>query len=173
MVADAGLRLPGLSAQWRLEVGVGVGGAVAATGQTALIRDYRRDPRRVAGLKAVLDAEELRSGVVVALDCGAPTVLYIAERDPRRFDESDIPLAEALASAASALIRGCLTATERARAGEVAAVVEELQQRLAAARDWPRSSPGWPTPWTATCGSPVPTARPWPPTRSIRWPPPG
>jgi sugar diacid utilization regulator len=131
MVAETGLRLPGLSAQWHLEVGEGVGGTVAATGHSALIRDYRRDPRRVPGLKAVLDAEELRSGVVVALDCGQPTVLYIADRDPRRFDESAIPLAEALASAGAALLRGCLLAAERVRATEVAAVAVELQQRLA------------------------------------------
>jgi sugar diacid utilization regulator len=131
MIADAGLRIPGLSTQWRLEVGEGVGGAVAATGKTGLIRDYRRDPRRVNHLKTILDAEELRSGLVVAVECGRPAVLYIADRDPRRFGEGDIPLAEALASAAGALLRGSLNATERARAGELMAVADQLQSRLA------------------------------------------
>ncbi|HUR74888.1 MAG TPA: hypothetical protein VMZ00_11485, partial [Sporichthya sp.] len=131
MVADAGLRVPGLSTQWRLAVGDGVGGAVAATGKTGLIRDYRRDPRRVNHLKTILDAEELRSGVVVAVECGRPTVLYVGHRDPRRFEESDIPLAEALAFAAGALLRGSLSASERARAGELMAVAGQLQSRLA------------------------------------------
>lgn len=131
MVADAGLRIPGLCSQWRLAVGDGVGGAVAATGKTGLIREYRRDPRRVSHLKTILDAEELRSGIVVSVDCGRPAVLYIGHRDPRRFGDSDVPLAEALASAAGALLRGSLNATERARAGELMAVADQLQSRLA------------------------------------------
>jgi sugar diacid utilization regulator len=131
MVADAGLRLPGLSAQWRLQIGEGVGGAVAATGRTGLIRDYRRDPRRTPALKTILDTEELRSGIVVALDCGRPAVLYLGDRDPHRFGESDIPLAEALASAGGALLRGRRSATDHARTGELIGIAEQLQSRLA------------------------------------------
>jgi sugar diacid utilization regulator len=131
MIADAGLRIPGLAQQWRLQIGEGVGGAVAATGKTGLIRDYRRDPRRVNHLKTILDAEEMRSGIVVAVDCGRTAILYVGHREPRRFGESDIPLAEALAVAAGALLRGSINATERERAGQLMAVADQLQSRLA------------------------------------------
>ena len=87
IAADSGLRSPEMPLQWSLKVGQGVGGTVAATGQPALIRDYRRDPRRVSHVKLIIDQEDLRSGAVVPLPAeagGLLGVLYVGDHPPAR-----------------------------------------------------------------------------------------
>lgn len=112
IVAHEGLRDSRTAALWRLAVGKGVGGRVAATGTPTLIRDYRHDPRRQSQVKSVVDAEGMRSGVVAALadetgDRPPVGVLYVGDRVPRGYEEADVELVGAYAAVAfRALERG-------------------------------------------------------------------
>ena len=113
IAAHSGLRSPEMPLQWSLKVGQGVGGTVAATGQPTLIRDYRRDPRRVSHVKLIIDQEDLRSGAVVPLPApagGVLGVLYVGDHPPGRITTDDVNLLALFARAAAA-------AVERARHG--------------------------------------------------------
>jgi len=113
IAAHSGLRSAEMPLQWSLKVGQGVGGTVAATGQPTLIRDYRRDPRRVSHVKLIIDQEDLRSGAVVPLPApagGLLGVLYVGDYPPGRITSADVNLLALFARAAA-------VAVERARHG--------------------------------------------------------
>lgn len=107
IAAHSGLRSPEMPARWAIRVGQGVGGVVAATGQPALIRDYRRDPRRVRHVKSIIDEEDLRSGAVVPvpdLTDGRPGVLYVGDHEPGRITGDDVDLLALFARAGAAAV---------------------------------------------------------------------
>ena len=132
IAAHSGLRSPEMPLQWSLKVGQGVGGTVAATGQPALIRDYRRDPRRVSHVKLIIDQEDLRSGAVVPLPApagGLLGVLYVGDHPPGRITTDDVNLLGVFARTAA-------VAVERARHG--AALLRQCEAREQAAGDLQR-----------------------------------
>ncbi len=94
IAAHSGLRNPDMPARWSLEMGQGIGGAVAASGQPTLVRDYRRDPRRVSLVKLIIDEEKLRSAAVVPVSAAGALfgVLYVADPRPGRISADDIEL---------------------------------------------------------------------------------
>ncbi|MEV5835445.1 helix-turn-helix domain-containing protein [Nocardia sp. NPDC052112] len=127
-----GLAVPQLSGGWHQELGSGIGGVVAATGQSTIIRDYRRDPRRNPAFKNIVDVEKLISGIAVALPLEHPGVLYWGSRHPHVFSDADLPMAEAFAATAAAVIGGAIA---RHRVQQVDATFEtiaQLSQRLLA-----------------------------------------
>ncbi|HKP43037.1 helix-turn-helix domain-containing protein [Mycobacterium sp.] len=90
IVAHVGIRNAGMVANWRLPVGQGIGGRVVTSGTTHVIRDYRRDPRRLRGVKSLVDAERLISGVVIPIAANGEPVgaLFLGNRylcDPTRW----------------------------------------------------------------------------------------
>lgn len=106
--AHSGLRHSDMSLVWRLPVGEGIGGHVAAERQSLVVRNFLRDPRRVDGVKSLVDAEGLRSGAVVPFgdqnECfGA---LYVGWHDRDRFDAAQLPTIEALARVGGQLYAG-------------------------------------------------------------------
>ena len=108
IAAHSGLRSPEMPIRWSLKVVQGVGGTVAATGQPTLIRDYRRDRRRVSHVKLIIDQEELRSGAVVPVPApagGLLGVLYVGDHHPGRITSDDVDLL-ALFARAAAVPRG-------------------------------------------------------------------
>lgn len=107
IAAHSGLRSPEMPIRWSLKVGQGVGGTVAATGQPTLIRDYRRDRRRVSHVKLIIDQEELRSGAVVPVPApagGLLGVLYVGDHHPGRITSDDVDLLALFARAAAVAV---------------------------------------------------------------------
>jgi sugar diacid utilization regulator len=94
MAAYSGLRTTEMPALWRLRVGQGVGGRVAAEGRTLTVRDYRHDPRRVPLMKRLIDAEGIRGGVCAPLLGGSDVlgVLYATHRSPRDWCSREVEL---------------------------------------------------------------------------------
>lgn len=106
IVAHVGIRNPDMLANWRLPVGQGIGGRVAASGTSHVIRDYRRDPRRLRGVKSLVDAERLISGIVLPITADGESLgaLYLGNRylcDPSRWPGQ---LLEALVAQAGPLL---------------------------------------------------------------------
>ncbi|WP_433634955.1 helix-turn-helix domain-containing protein [Nocardia sp. CA-120079] len=132
MAGWTGLAVPQLSTGWHQELGTGIGGVVAATGQSTIIRDYRRDPRRNPAFKNIVDIEKLVSGIAVQLPMEHPGVLYWGSRRPHSFTEQDLPVAEAFAATAAAVIAGA-SARDRVRQVDFTFdTIAQLAQRLLA-----------------------------------------
>ncbi|OLT23137.1 hypothetical protein BJF78_07155 [Pseudonocardia sp. CNS-139] len=130
MAGWTGLAVPQLSTEWHQELGAGVGGVVAATGQSTIIRDYRRDPRRSPRFKSIVDVEKLRSGIAVPLPLARPAVLYWGSRSTRRFSEDDLPVAEGFAATAAAVIAGALARHGIEQITNTREILTQLTQRL-------------------------------------------
>lgn len=103
MGAYSGFRNPEMAEIWKLGVGEGIGGRVAAEGRTITIRDYLHDPRRVPRMKKVIDDEGVRGVICVPvvsdplLSEGAIFgVLYACSRQPRTFTHEECDLLAAL-----------------------------------------------------------------------------
>jgi GAF domain-containing protein len=84
MGAHSGLISTEMSSAWRLKVGEGIGGRVAAERRPYMSRDYRHDSRRVPLMKRLIDNEGIQATLVVPLLMGdeALGVLYGAQRRP-------------------------------------------------------------------------------------------
>lgn len=127
IVAHTGLRHADLPSRWRLQAGEGVGGGVLLNGQPALIRDYRRDPRRIANMKGLIDQEGVRSAMVAPMRVGDDVdgIVYVASRQADRFGAEELSLlSEFVVDAGVCLER----ASERERLhGHLADVEESLR----------------------------------------------
>ena len=84
MGAHSGLISAEMRSAWRLKVGEGIGGRVAAERRPYMSRDYRHDSRRVPLMKRLIDNEGIQATLVVPLLMGdqALGVLYAAQRHP-------------------------------------------------------------------------------------------
>ncbi|URM96836.1 helix-turn-helix domain-containing protein [Actinomadura madurae] len=91
MGAHAGLISTEMSSAWRLKVGEGIGGRVAAERRPYMSRDYRHDSRRVPLMKRLIDNEGIQATLVVPLLMGdeALGVLYAAQRRPYPWAEAE------------------------------------------------------------------------------------
>lgn len=67
VMASSGLHNPDMVRSWRVPVGAGVSGQVVSRGVPAVVRDYVHDPRRIHLVKSIVDAEGLRSALVLPL----------------------------------------------------------------------------------------------------------
>lgn len=67
VIASSGLHNPDMVRSWRVPVGAGVSGQVVSQGVPAVVRDYVHDPRRIQLVKSIIDAEGLRSALVLPL----------------------------------------------------------------------------------------------------------
>lgn len=99
MAAHSGLHTVEMAAHWRLKVGQGLGGRVAAEGRTLACRDYLHDPRRVPVMKTVIDREGIRGGACAPLLAGSEVlgVLYVSHRSPREWSSEELGLLSDLA----------------------------------------------------------------------------
>lgn len=91
MGAHSGLISTEMSSAWRLKVGEGIGGRVAAERRPYMSRDYRHDSRRVPLMKRLIDNEGIQATLVVPLLMGdeALGVLYAAQRRPYPWAEEE------------------------------------------------------------------------------------
>lgn len=91
MGAHSGLISTEMSSAWRLKVGEGIGGRVAAERRPYMSRDYRHDSRRVPLMKRLIDNEGIQATLVVPLLMGdeALGVLYAAQRQPYPWAEAE------------------------------------------------------------------------------------
>ena len=113
MGAYSGFRNPEMAQVWQLGIGQGLGGRVAAEGRTITIRDYLRDPRRVPGIKKVIDDEGVR-GVICSPVVSDPLlpegsvlgVLYACSREPRTFTRDECELLAAIGRDAGVVLAG-------------------------------------------------------------------
>lgn len=122
---------PSMADVWKLPIGVGIGGLVAATGQLRRATDYLHDPRRIPVLKSIIDDAGVR-GVVCAPVVGDGVVLgvlYIADRQPRVFSDREADLAVSIAAHAGDAL-SCLDRNSRARAK-----LEELEETVQQSRE--------------------------------------
>jgi len=119
---------PSMADVWKLPIGTGIGGLVAATGKPRRATDYLHDPRRVPVLKSLIDDAGVR-GVVCAPVIGDSVVLgvlYIADRRPRTFTDAETDLAGLIAAhAGDALSRLDRDSRARAELEELAQLVEQ------------------------------------------------
>jgi sugar diacid utilization regulator/putative methionine-R-sulfoxide reductase with GAF domain len=129
MAAYSGLRTAEMPALWRLKIGHGIGGRVAAERRTIVTRDYRRDPRRPPVMKKLIDNEGIQSGICAPIASGTEVlgVLYASHRAPRDWTGEEMQLVSSAArDTAVALILLREQAGERERA-------EEAERRAATA----------------------------------------
>jgi len=91
MGAHCGLISAEMRSAWRLKVGEGIGGKVAAERRPYMSRDYRHDSRRVPLMKRLIDNEGIQATLVVPLLMGdqALGVLYGAQRRPYPWSEEE------------------------------------------------------------------------------------
>jgi sugar diacid utilization regulator/putative methionine-R-sulfoxide reductase with GAF domain len=126
---------PRMADVWRLPLGHGIGGRVAATGTTLRADDYRHDPRRVPVLKSLIDDAGVRGAVCAPVtgDGVVFGVLYVADRRPRAFSDQEAELATLIAACAGdALSRLDREATVEA---QVAQFEREIVHSRAARED--------------------------------------
>lgn len=92
MAAHNGLQTTEMMSLWRLEVGQGVGGRTAKEGRTHSVRDYRRDSRRVAAWKSIIDAEGIHGAICAPLTNGSEVlgVIYAASHVPRDWTPTEL-----------------------------------------------------------------------------------
>ncbi|GEL18107.1 helix-turn-helix domain-containing protein [Pseudonocardia asaccharolytica] len=110
MAAHSGLRTSRMPATWRLPLGEGIGGRVAAEGRALAVRDYRHDPRRAPVMKSLIDEEGMRGALCAPLVHGPEVlgVLYAADRRARDWAPDDFHLVTGLArDTGSAIHRIC------------------------------------------------------------------
>ncbi|SFB93491.1 GAF domain-containing protein [Nocardioides terrae] len=83
MGAHRGLVSTEMASAWRLKVGEGIGGRVAAEGRPHVSRDYLHDRRRVPLMKRLIDNEGILATLTVPLLIADTTigVLYAAQRN--------------------------------------------------------------------------------------------
>jgi GAF domain-containing protein len=91
MGAHSGLISAEMRSAWRLKVGEGIGGRVAAERRPYMSRDYRHDSRRVPLMKRLIDNEGIQATLVVPLLMGDESlgVLYAAQRRPYPWVEAE------------------------------------------------------------------------------------
>lgn len=89
MGAHSGLGSAEMASAWRLGIGEGIGGRVAADRRPHMSRDYRHDSRRVPLMKRLIDNEGIQATLTVPLLIGdeALGVLYAAQRTPYDWSE--------------------------------------------------------------------------------------
>ncbi len=107
----------------RVEVGVGISGWVAATGEALLAPDVRRDPRYLL----LPDSTETRSELAVPLQTkgGVIGVLDIQSEQANAFDETDLRVLQSLANlTAIAIEEARLFSAEQRRAEQFRAISE-------------------------------------------------
>ncbi len=107
----------------RIEVGVGISGWVAATGEALLAPDVRQDPRYLL----LPDSTETRSELAVPLQTkgGVIGVLDIQSEQANAFDETDLRVLQSLANlTAIAIEEARLFSAEQRRAEQFRAISE-------------------------------------------------
>lgn len=139
MAAHSGLRTVRMTTEWKLPLGVGVGGRVAAEGRVLTVRDYRHDPRRAPTQKTMIDEEGIRAAMCAPLTIAGRVVgvLYGARREVYDWSPDEVALLTEIAADCAVAIsplrrrtaQGRLPATEPA-ANAVDEVLE-LQRDLA------------------------------------------
>lgn len=95
--AHSGLNTPEMAANWRLKVGVGIGGTAASEGRPRKSNDYQHDSRRVAA-KRLIDNEGIIATLVVPIMTAeqAVGVLYVGFRGAHTWRDADVAALEAV-----------------------------------------------------------------------------
>ena len=109
---------------YRLQLGEGITGQAAQQRNTILVEDTRTDPRHYRKIDET-SGIEIRSIIALPLLYGAELqgILVCVDEQPRRFDESDRKMLEAIAGAAAVAIHNAQNYTQ----------MVELKQRAEAA----------------------------------------
>ena len=117
-----GSRIPAdADSDLRLGPGKGLGGQVLATGRPVRADDVREDPRLHQDHRDVVDLEEIRSGMVVAIrgEDKVEGLIFVSRRRVAPFSEHDETICQRLADHAAIAIRNSrLFAAERAARAE-------------------------------------------------------
>ncbi|WP_217131885.1 helix-turn-helix domain-containing protein [Leucobacter chinensis] len=95
--AHSGLNTPEMAANWRLGLGVGIGGTAASEGRPRKSNDYQHDSRRVPA-KRLIDNEGIVATLVVPIMTAekAVGVLYVGFRGAHHWRDDEVATLEAV-----------------------------------------------------------------------------
>ncbi|MDA3146050.1 helix-turn-helix domain-containing protein [Leucobacter sp. UCMA 4100] len=95
--AHSGLNTPEMAANWRLGLGVGIGGTAASEGRPRKSNDYQHDSRRVPA-KRLIDNEGIVATLVVPIMTAekAVGVLYVGFRGAHHWQDDEVTTLEAV-----------------------------------------------------------------------------